>query len=167
MPTEQQRRMLAKMMSHALLQIRGLGNSGQAKQAADLADAFHNLPVYLWSDDFSFSVFKDFLQAYQRMYPETASYDYLGWELEIDGSRISIPRETPLSVRSRAFIKADAADVLIGDHYEAVVLLGRASIDDYQQAKYCVLKCFSMCKGTLCRRIDTTSTPELCSWGMA
>ena len=77
MPTEQQRQMLCKMLFYALLEIRGLGNNGKAEQAADLADAFHNLPVYLWSDDFSFRVFKDFLQEYQQRYPETVGYDYL------------------------------------------------------------------------------------------
>src|SRR5262245_12280316 len=45
--TEQQRQELCRMLFNALLEIRGLGSQGKAQQAADLADAFHNLPIYL------------------------------------------------------------------------------------------------------------------------
>jgi hypothetical protein len=65
------------MLFNALLEIRGLGSEGKAQQAADLADAFHNLPVYLWSDEFSLSIFRHFLEAYQQMYPERGSFDYV------------------------------------------------------------------------------------------
>jgi len=75
--TEQQRQELCRMLFNALLEIRGLGSEGKAQQAADLADAFHNLPVYLWSDEFSLSIFREFLEGYQRLYPERGCFDYV------------------------------------------------------------------------------------------
>ena len=73
--------------------------------------------------------------------------DRCGWELEIDESLTSIPRETPIGVRSRAFIKADAADIFLGDHYGAVVLLGIEAIGEYQRAKYGVLRMYFNAEG--------------------
>lgn len=70
MPTEEERKKLCEMLFRALLEIRLLGNNGEAEQAADLADAFHNLPAYLWSDTFSFNFFRQFLESYQEKYPE-------------------------------------------------------------------------------------------------
>src|SRR5215510_8245439 len=46
-PTESERQQLCEMLHFALLEIRMLGWNGKASQAADLADAFHNLPSYL------------------------------------------------------------------------------------------------------------------------
>ncbi len=77
MPTEEKRQKLCKMLFYALLEIRELGNSGEAEQAADVADAFHNLPAYLWSDTFSFSFFRNFLQGYQEKYGEKVRFNYL------------------------------------------------------------------------------------------
>lgn len=65
------------MLHWALIEMRGLGHQGKAEQAADLADAFHNLPVYLWSEDFSLSFFRKFLESYQSRYSERGSFDYL------------------------------------------------------------------------------------------
>jgi hypothetical protein len=75
--TEQERRRLCRMPFNALLEIRGLGNEGKAEQAADVADAFHNLPVYLWSDQFSLSVFRSFLEEYEQKYQEVGCYNYV------------------------------------------------------------------------------------------
>jgi hypothetical protein len=75
--TEQERQELCKMLFNALLEIRGLGNEGKAEQAADVADAFHNLPVYLWSDQFSLSLFRCFLEEYQRKYQAAGCYNYV------------------------------------------------------------------------------------------
>ena len=94
-PTQQQRQNPGKMLSYALPEIRGLGNSSKAEQAADLADAFHNLPVYLWSDDFSLVVFREFLQEYQRKYPETGSYDYLAMLDEVMGKKERACEQSP------------------------------------------------------------------------
>jgi hypothetical protein len=68
--------------------------------------------------------------------------DSCGWNLEVGESLVSIPKEAHLSVRSRAFIKADADDVFLDDHYEAVVLIGSESIGEHRRAKYCVLKMY-------------------------
>jgi biotin synthase-like enzyme len=70
-----------------------------------------------------------------------------GWKLEINSTMVSIPEDTELSIRSRAYIKADAEDVFLGDHYEAVVLLGIESIEEYKQAKYGVLRMYFNLEG--------------------
>jgi hypothetical protein len=58
-------------MYNAFLEIRMLGWDGRAAQAADLADAFHNLPMGLWSDNFSLSIFRDkYLQHYEEKYSD-------------------------------------------------------------------------------------------------
>jgi hypothetical protein len=76
-PTDAQRRDLSKMLSFAIIEIRLLGYEGKSEQAADLADAFHNLPLDMWSDNFSLSFFRDcFLKAYQEKYPQ-CSTDYV------------------------------------------------------------------------------------------
>ena len=78
MPTELERQQLCRMLYHALLEIRRLGTFGKAKQASDLADAFHNLPVYLWSEEFSLAFFRTFLEGYHAKYPEGAeTFDYI------------------------------------------------------------------------------------------
>jgi hypothetical protein len=71
LPTDAQRRNLSNMLYFAFLEIRVLGLKGKSAQAADLADAFHNLPLGMWSDSFSLRFFCDcFLQSYQQKYPE-------------------------------------------------------------------------------------------------
>jgi hypothetical protein len=75
--TEQERQELCKMLFDALLEIRALGWEGKAEQAADVAHAFHNLPIYLWSDKFSLSLFRRFLQEYQQKYQDVECYNYV------------------------------------------------------------------------------------------
>ena len=75
--TERERQELCKMLFNALLEIRMLGNEGKAEQAADVADAFHNLPIYLWSDKFSLNFFRNFLEEYQQKYQEVGCYNYV------------------------------------------------------------------------------------------
>ena|SRR5215475_6709262 len=75
--TEQERQELCKMLFNALLEIRMLGREGKAEQAADVAHVFHNLPIYLWSDKFSMSLFRSFLEEYQQMYSERVGFDYV------------------------------------------------------------------------------------------
>ena len=77
MPTELGRQQLSRMLLQALVEIRLVGGNGKATQASDLADAFHNLPVYLWSDKFSVSFFRIFLEEYQEKYQEESSFNYL------------------------------------------------------------------------------------------
>jgi hypothetical protein len=86
--TDAQRRRLCEMMHYAFVEMRLLGWGGKAEQAAELADAFHNLPVDMWRDDFSFQFFRDsFLGVYQRKYPEGRVRDYVAMVDEIAASR--------------------------------------------------------------------------------
>jgi hypothetical protein len=75
--TEQERQELCTILFNALLEIRMFGWEGKAEQAGDVADAFHNLPIYLWSDKFSLSLFRKFLEEYQQKYPESEGFDYV------------------------------------------------------------------------------------------
>jgi len=77
MPSDEERRELCQMLHLALLEVRALGLEGEAAQAADLADAFHNLPSHLWSDDFSFAFFRKFLEAYDQKYAGRR-FNYVG-----------------------------------------------------------------------------------------
>jgi hypothetical protein len=77
MPTERERQELCRMLFWALLEIRGAGLRGEAQRAGDLADAFHELPTYLWSDEFSFSFFRLFLESYQQKYAEAGGFNFL------------------------------------------------------------------------------------------
>jgi hypothetical protein len=74
--TERQRQWLCQMIYRALLEMRILGWGGKAEQAADLADAFHNLPAMLW-EDFSLDFFRKFLEAYRQKYPDGGGAGYL------------------------------------------------------------------------------------------
>ena len=65
------------------------------------------------------------------------------WRLEIDNAVIEIPENVELVVRSRAFVKADLVDeVFLGDHFEAVVLLGKEVIGENVRAQYGVLRIY-------------------------
>jgi hypothetical protein len=72
LPTDSQRQKLCEMIHVALVEIRSLCWSGKAEQAADLADAFHNVPDGIWRADFSLQFFRDaFLCVYKGKYPTT------------------------------------------------------------------------------------------------
>ncbi|MES2736974.1 MAG: hypothetical protein V4672_11690 [Verrucomicrobiota bacterium] len=78
LPTDRQRRCLCEMLYFALIEIRALNWEGKTQQAADLADAFHNLPIDMWLNDFSFEFFRDsFIAVYQQKYPGERSRDYV------------------------------------------------------------------------------------------
>jgi hypothetical protein len=63
LPNDRQREALCDLMCRAFVDIRALGWSGRAEQAADLADAFHNLPkeMYGWGR-WDMAVFRGVLQ---------------------------------------------------------------------------------------------------------
>ncbi len=76
--TDAHRKMLSELMYQAFLEVRMLGSTGKSEQAADLADAFHNLPKGMWEQDFSLEFFRDsFLKTYQDKYPEGRPYNYV------------------------------------------------------------------------------------------
>ena len=86
--TDAQRRKLCEMMYHAFVDLRLLGWAGKPEQAADLADAFHNLPNDIWHDDFDLEFFRDsFVGVYQRKYPEGQIRDYVSMVDEIIAMR--------------------------------------------------------------------------------
>ena len=81
MPTDAERRSLAKLMYIAFCELRALALDRQTEQAKDLAEAFHNVPLLMHSADFSFKTFRDFLEHYQRKYERSAQFNYLEeWE---------------------------------------------------------------------------------------
>lgn len=87
-PTEKQRRLFGEMMIQALVEIRMLARQGKAEQAADLADAFHNLPAYMFSPEFDWALFRNgYLKPYQDKYsrpPHEVQRDYLAMLEEIE-----------------------------------------------------------------------------------
>ncbi len=68
-PNEQQRQKFCELIYRAFIEMRILGWQGKSEQVADLADAFHNLPQLLYSEDFSVKFFRIFLQSYHEKYP--------------------------------------------------------------------------------------------------
>jgi hypothetical protein len=83
--TENERQELCEMLFDALLEIRALCREGKAEQAADIAHTFHNLPIFLWSDKFSLSLFRKFLQEYQQKYQDVECYNYVKMLDEMTG----------------------------------------------------------------------------------
>jgi hypothetical protein len=81
MPTETERQRLSRLMYIAFCDLRALALDGQIQQAKDLAEAFHNIPLLIYTGDFSFKAFRDFLERYQQKYADKARYNYLQeWE---------------------------------------------------------------------------------------
>jgi hypothetical protein len=79
-PSEKQIQKLNELIYYAFIELRILGWEGKAEQAAELADAFHNLPTGMFSENFDWDLFRNsFLAAYQERYPreETGRTDYL------------------------------------------------------------------------------------------
>ena len=84
LPSDEQRRMLCDMLHDALNEIRIVSGGGRrvgdAKQAHDLAYAFHNLPktMYGWGT-WSIAGQRAMLRHYQDKYP--GGLDYVGrWD---------------------------------------------------------------------------------------
>jgi len=81
MPTDVERKSLSRLIYLAFVDIRALVLDGQPQQAEDLAEAFHNIPLLMHTDEFSFKAFRDFLKGYQDKYADKVRYDYLQeWE---------------------------------------------------------------------------------------
>ena len=61
------------MIHHAFVELRLLGWAGHSEQAADLADAFHNISkeMYGWGS-FSWDIFRGMLETYQHKWQATA-----------------------------------------------------------------------------------------------
>jgi hypothetical protein len=50
------------------------------------------------------------------------------WSLELGDTVVDLPPDLELVLQSRAYVSAEAPDIFLGNHYEAVVLLGREII---------------------------------------
>jgi hypothetical protein len=80
MLTEFERKNLTRLMYLAFCDLRGLARDGKMGQARALAEAFHNIPLLMHTQNFSFRAFKDFLQRYQNNYAKV-QFNYLQeWE---------------------------------------------------------------------------------------
>jgi hypothetical protein len=80
LPTDKQREMLGELIQDAFVEIRFLGWNGKAEQAADLADAFHNISreMYGWGS-FSWEVFRAVLKNYRSKWRNgdgVGTFDY-------------------------------------------------------------------------------------------
>ncbi len=72
-----QQQHLCEMLHCALSEIQYFTLAGKVQQAADLADAFHNLPRELWAEQFSLSYFRTaFIEPYYRRWPHVGLMDY-------------------------------------------------------------------------------------------
>jgi hypothetical protein len=69
------------------LRFRFLILTDKAEQAAELADAFHNIPKQMWDDDFSLEEFRDnYLATYQKKFPDPELRNYVDTVNKIIGS---------------------------------------------------------------------------------
>jgi len=81
MPTDAERKKLTRLIYLAFVDMRALILHGDPKQAKDLSDVFHNVPLLMYTPDFSFKAFHEFLASYQGRYGGKARIDYLKeWE---------------------------------------------------------------------------------------
>ena len=79
-PTESECKSLARLMYMAFCDLRGLGRDGKMSQARALAEAIHNIPLLMYTQNFSFRAFREFLLSYRDNYAKT-QFNYLQeWE---------------------------------------------------------------------------------------
>lgn len=77
MATDAERQYLARLMYLSFCDLRVLTNEGRNEQANALADAFHNVPLLMFRNDFSFRAFRDGLRRYQESFRDRPLTDYL------------------------------------------------------------------------------------------
>lgn len=67
LPTEKQRKLLGDLIHAAFLDLRLLGDAGEAQQASDRVDVIHNIPKEMyWWGAFRWELFLGMLATYQR-----------------------------------------------------------------------------------------------------
>jgi hypothetical protein len=76
MPTEVERKSLTRLMYLAFCDLRWLAREGKMEQARAVSEAFHNIPLLMHTERFSFRAFSDFLRRYQDSYANT-QFNYL------------------------------------------------------------------------------------------
>ncbi len=77
--SERQRRELCELIGRAFVQIRGLSQRGDSRQAAEVADAFHSLPTMLYSPAFSWEALEVFFTSYHSRYPPARPGEYFDY----------------------------------------------------------------------------------------
>ena len=77
MPSQSEQRSLTRLIYVALCEMRALSLERRSEQARDLADAFHNVPLLMHTDKFSFSAMWRSIARYRNKYPSNYSIDYL------------------------------------------------------------------------------------------
>lgn len=77
LPSEERRQALARLAYLAFLEMRILGRENKPAQVADLAEAFHNLPLMLWTPEFSMSCQRDFFARYHEKHGAREGFDYV------------------------------------------------------------------------------------------
>ncbi|HET9768030.1 MAG TPA: hypothetical protein VFS60_14340 [Thermoanaerobaculia bacterium] len=68
------------VLHRALVEIRMVASQGNCEQAYDLADAVHNIPMYLDSADFDWTMVVRSLRQYHAKYPRPEGdvyFDYV------------------------------------------------------------------------------------------
>jgi hypothetical protein len=82
--TDDQRIRLCEIMADAFVEIRMLCREGNATQASDLADAFHNLPLALWDKNYDLkSICDGDWTFYRDKYPQLCRGDYVALVREV------------------------------------------------------------------------------------
>ncbi|HEU0009728.1 MAG TPA: hypothetical protein VFT34_07930 [Verrucomicrobiae bacterium] len=77
LPRAEQRKALARLAYLAFLEMRMLGREGKAAQVADLAEAFHNLPLMMWHPEFSMRCQRDFFARYHEKHGVRQGFNYV------------------------------------------------------------------------------------------
>ena len=88
LPTADQKRRLCDLSALAFVELRALSLEGRHEQAADLADAFHNIlkEMYGWGS-FSWSIFRGMVADYQAKWKARQASIMLNYVDKIDEIR--------------------------------------------------------------------------------
>lgn len=113
LPNEVQRQQLCDLVAQALIEIRMLCWNNKPAQAADLADAFHNLPreMYGWGG-FGWETLTKGLAQYRQKYEGTVGLDYA---VEVERIRGGLDALHPTSPRRKDPLAEGAARGALGE----------------------------------------------------
>ena len=82
--SQEQVGLLLDLMHYAFSDIRMFASQGNAEQASDLADAFHNLPKEMMKETVRLEDFRDmYLKPYHEKYPDSKTFNYIARVNEI------------------------------------------------------------------------------------
>jgi len=78
--TEKQTRLMARLLHRVLIEIGGVGCAGQSSASCGFGGRFPQSTVYMFSENFSWTILRQFVTEYQDQYPppkECGPCDYL------------------------------------------------------------------------------------------